>query len=368
MMKRQLLLWIVAFFVGGCWNQPLGLSPVKIEVTPLLTPVYSSVTLTSNNCPNLTELASLADRPSDLIASLAFNKDGQELLAVYSGREGFLDRWQLKERKLTAVIKLGPVGVRGTALDSHATRLAISAGEIAPAVRADYTAKINGTTVWDTSSGRQILDTDSRLPMADVSLSPDGRWLAEVTSGGLSIFNVDTNRKDLALVIGGRPKPDYSRTAITAVAIDPTGKWAAYADDEGIVEIEDQQRIAQQRDDVIWSAQIRDGGIPLALVFDLSRSRLAAVTTKSLTVWELNGSMVLSAPLPNSSAADVIFNPTGELLAVGTSGGWQIWSVADGKLLLENNAPTYAVAFSPDSRLFAWGDTKGVVHIWGVKE
>jgi len=367
-MKRQLLLLVAAFFVGGCWSQPLELPPVTLEATPVLTPAYSSVTLTLNNFPNLSEIVSLSDYSSEPIASLSFNKDSQELLAVHASQEGYLNRWQLKARKLIAVVKLGPVGMRGTAFDSEATRLAIYAGEIFPLVQADHTAKINGTAVWDTYSGQRILDTDSRLPMNDAALSSDGRWLAEVTSGGLSVFSIDAAKKELALIISGDVKPNNSRTIITAVTIDPTGTWVAYANDAGKIEIEDRQRIARQQDDVIWSAQIRDSGTPLALAFDPSRIWLAALTTKSLSVWKLNGSSLLNIPLPDSSDASMAFSPTGELLAVGTSGGWQIRSIANGKLLIENKEPTSAVAFSPDGRLFAWSDTKGIVHIWGVKE
>jgi hypothetical protein len=51
---------------------------------------------------------------------------------------------------------------------------------------------------------------------------------------------------------------------------------------------------------------------------------------------------------------------------VGTTSGWQLWSVGNKKLLLENERATFAVTFSPDGRLFAWGDTEGDIHLWGV--
>ncbi len=362
-MKQQLLLWVMVFLVGGCRGWPMELPPVTPEVIPVLTPVYSSVTLTSDNSPNLTEIVSLSDRSSSPVSSLAFSKEGRDLLVVYAGKEGFLKRWQLEERRLTTEVNLGSVGVAGTAFDSHATRLAISAGKVTPAIQAGYDTNVNGTSVWDVYSGRQIMDTGSRLPTTDTALSPDGRWLVDVASGALSIWNIDAKREELALVIGGELKPDYSRTIITAVTVDPTGTWAAFANDEGLIEIED-----RRRNDTIWSAQLHDGGIPLTLAFDPIRSRLAVATTKSLTVWDLNGSLILNTPLPDSPAAGLVFSPDGVLLAVGTDGGWQIWSMSDRKLLIENKQPAYAVTFSSDNRLFAWGDTKGIIHIWGIKE
>jgi WD40 repeat protein len=34
----------------------------------------------------------------------------------------------------------------------------------------------------------------------------------------------------------------------------------------------------------------------------------------------------------------------------------------------QGTGQVYAVTFSPDGRLFAWGDANGVVHLWGVPE
>jgi WD40 repeat protein len=96
---------------------------------------------------------------------------------------------------------------------------------------------------------------------------------------------------------------------------------------------------------------------------------MAMVTTDHLVVWNLQArlnNMLIEESLPYSPLAGLIFSPDGNLLAVGTAGGWQLWSMGDKKLLLENEQATFAVTFSPDGRLFAWGDAGGVVHLWGV--
>ena len=67
--------------------------------------------------------------------------------------------------------------------------------------------------------------------------------------------------------------------------------------------------------------------------------------------------------------ANLAFSPDGSLLAVGTSGGWQIRSVPGFQVLVENDdQPVTAVAWSPDGSLFAWGDAEGTVHVWGVPQ
>jgi WD40 repeat protein len=203
------------------------------------------------------------------------------------------------------------------------------------------------------------------LPATDVALNSSGQMLAIVDSGGLSVWDTNTKKPIFLLVIGSEIKKNYNTSSTTSVAIDRTGTWIAHANDNGTVEIED-----REQNHIVWSVQIQDEGTPLALAFDTSRSRLAAVTSKSLTMWDLRGSTqneALNAPLLDSPLASLAFSPDGSLLAVGTSNGWQVWSVADRKLLSENKRPTYAIAFSPDGRLFASGDALGVIHVWGLR-
>jgi WD40 repeat protein len=115
------------------------------------------------------------------------------------------------------------------------------------------------------------------------------------------------------------------------------------------------------------------GPRPLALSFSPTRQWLAAVRGNQLVVWPLQ---TLGFPrqieaLVSAQAgvtAALAFNPAGDLLAVGTSDRWQIWDVANKKLLIDEitQTPIYAVTFSPDGRLFAVGDANGVVQVWEV--
>ena len=43
-----------------------------------------------------------------------------------------------------------------------------------------------------------------------------------------------------------------------------------------------------------------------------------------------------------------------------------MWAVERREKVLEGREGSYAVAFSPDGRLLAWGDLEGRVHLWGI--
>ncbi len=365
-MKRCLWLLLIVLVVAcSAGSKHIALTP---RPTPILTPAYPTIPLTANNSQNMVELAHLSNGSFGPVAGIVFTPDGQGLLALY-GEEGVLRHWRLEGNVLSSTVQVGPIGMAAVSFDEKAKLLAIGSGKIAPAMQAGYSANFNGTRLWDAHSGKRVFDTDpSGLPATDVVLSSDGRWLIEVSSGGLNVWDTNTEKEALTLVIDSGLKADRTRASVTAVAIDPTGAWVADANDSGSVDITDRKH----GPDTIWVGHTDDGGVPLALAFNAARTRLVAVTTKSLVVWDLQawieGVKIFSQPLSDSPLAGLVFSPDDTLLAVGTSSGWQIWSMSDQKLLVENKRPTYAVAFSPDGRLFAWGDANGVVHVWGVKE
>jgi WD40 repeat protein len=77
----------------------------------------------------------------------------------------------------------------------------------------------------------------------------------------------------------------------------------------------------------------------------------------------------ISTAVPAGPAGALAFSPSGDLLAVGTIEGWRLWSVQRKELLMEHKAEgVYALTFSPDGQLFAWGDAHGTVHVWQITE
>jgi WD40 repeat protein len=315
------------------------------------------------------ELDVLSAESSSPVAALAFTSDGSELLAVH-GIEEVMRRWQIEGGVLLSEMEVGPFGMAAASFDAQARLLATGAGWVEPAVGVGYAVDVSGTRVWDTQSGELILDTAEYLAWAtDVSLSSDGRWLVEAYRAGIDILDTCTGEYVMLSTITSPWKEGHGSPSITAATLDPSGAWLAYADDVSRVIIEEWNT---ENRGSRWTVQ-SEGAIetPLALMIDPSRQRMAAVTTGHLIIWDLQARFsreVLKKPLRSSPAAGLAFSPDGNLLAVGTKNGWQIWSVGEKKKTIEGAGGAFAVTFSPDGRLFAWGDTEGVIHLWGVLE
>lgn len=338
---------------------------ITLQPTPSLTQVLPALALTPNNGGQAVEFVTFSTESSGPVAALAFVPDGSELLAVY-GIESVLRRWRVRDGTLLRTLDVGPVGMAAVAFDNQARILAVGAGSTEPAVQAGYAADVVAARIWDTQSGEVVLDKREYGGYAtDVALSPDGQWLALAYPDGYSVWSVDTGASSMSYAVGSTevwPVP-----SISALAFGPAGTWLAHSNDSGWVKI------------VEWAPDVSGLGhtlqyddideTPLTLAIDASRHWLASVTTEHLTVWDLQSRLrrlVLKQPLGHSELASLAFNSDGSLLAVGTANGWQIWSVGETKLVLAGDHPAYAVAFNPDGRLFAWGDTEGVIHLWGV--
>jgi WD40 repeat protein len=368
--KQHLWLMSLVILMVGC--SALGGDPPPPRVTPqstsVLTPIYPTLPLTPQNGTRAVELATLSTESSGPIAALAFTSDGRELLAVH-GIEGVLQRWRVEDGVLLSTMDVSPVGMAAVAFDAQARLVAIGAGQTEPAIQAGYAADVSGARVWDTRSGELILDTSEYGGYAtDVALSSDGRWLVEAYPDGLDVLETGTG-----VSVGGFAvvtcewKEGHGCPSITAATFGPAGTWLAFADDTGWVKIEEwDPKVPGLGWTLHWEERVET---PLALAIDPSRQQMAAVTTAHLLMWDLQARFrkeVLKESVPPSPLAGLAFSPDGALLAVGTTSGWQLWSVGNKKLLLENERATFAVTFSPDGRLFAWGDTEGDIHLWGV--
>jgi WD40 repeat protein len=370
-MKRICCLLLILFVLNACQTRP-SLTP---QPTPVLTPVLSSVHLAPTNASAITELATLSDQSRSSIAAVAFGRDAQEMLAVY-GREGRLRKWRISDRQLLTTTQVSPSGKVSAAFDKQAERLAIGGGNVSILTARAAVPSYKDVRMWDVKSGDMIFESvPVTMPLGQptygIAVNGDGSWVIKVGPGGITGWNVEKDRPDVSIALGGIIGEDPILSELTAVATDVPGQWYAYAQYGGEITV-DRRDLFPQLNTAIWRAQVRDSGIPLALDFNTTRTRLAAVANNSVTVWDMQapfeGTEVFHQSIPTTTLAALTISPDGTLLAIGTDNGWQIRSVTDGRLLIENDEPTYAVAFSPDSRLFAWGDTKGVVHIWGTEE
>lgn len=378
-------LWIgwLCFGLSACW----AVLPAPEASTPIVTPPLTAQVVTVENITNLAEVLRLASDNAGPIANLMFTPDVQTLLAVYA-REGKLRHWKLADGTMTKTLEVHPVGLGGVAFDASGTMLATSAGaEWEEHVRDDVYL---GWQVWNAQNGEVIKQggkyydsflTRSLIP--DILLKRDGSWaLMILTSPAEDQINLKSFFIDGVMIDQtGDEYYDFSRKPeqddFDVIAFDAQSEFFAAADEAGKVAIyafrpPDYPRLPEA---VIEKPGKELGPRPLALAFDPRRRWLASIRGTELVVWDLQSfgyKRQIAAAVGEMAGitASLAFDPSGNLLGVGTANGWQIWDVNNNKLLIEgkNNVEVYAVTFSSDGRLFAWGDSSGVVHVWGVPD
>jgi WD40 repeat protein len=384
--KSCLLVFVIILTVSCMSTQSVPTLPIpRIDIEPAL---FDSG-ITSNNASSLIEVAQLSSENAGPIAALTFTSDMEELLAVHA-KEGVLRRWRLAGGVLSQAFDVYPIEFGAVAFDVDRSLLATGAGVEWEKYKKED--EYLGIRIWNTQTGQLVLragegyDASSgpltRSLMLDVALQPNGDWVlvidasADVALEGFKevhMYEVVTGRIGNLLVnLTSRKEEDD----FDVIAFDAQGEFYAAANEAGKVAIYrfNPPHYSEQEQALLERAEDSLGPTPLALAFDPTRHWLAGIRGTALIVWDLQS---LSYPhqieaqisrVPGLTAS-LAFDPSGKLLAVGTIDGWQIWDVESRQLLLQGSeAGVYAVTFSPDGWLFAWGDAAGVVHIWGVPD
>lgn len=382
--SRTQILWMcwLCLWISACG----GISRTLESPTPVVTPPLKMQVMKSENVTDLAEVLNLTVDGAGPVASLMFTPDIQTLLAVYA-HEGKLRHWRLTDGIVTKTLNVYPVGLGGAAFDAGGTMLATSAGaEWKEHVMDDAYL---GWQVWNARSGEVIKQggkyydsflTRSLIPA--ILLNHNGSWALMIRVSpakdqiSFKNFFIDgvmiDQTGDGYVNFSRRPEEDD----FDVIAFDAQSEFFAAADEAGKVAIYAFRPPAYPRiaEAVIEQPRKELGPRPLALAFDPPRRWLAGVRGTELIVWDLQSfgykrQIAAAVGQVAGITASLAFDPSGNLLGVGTANGWQIWDVNAKKLVAERTeVEVYAVAFSPDGRLFAWGDSSGVVHVWGIPD
>jgi WD40 repeat protein len=336
------------------------------------------------------------------VNSVAFSPDGRSLAAGTSGANVLV--WSLATRRVTAKLphpppvtsvtwdgrsRIAVAGADGTvclwvlpspvlATVSAPTQLAYGPGGGTLAVGGDGSVQL-----WDTVS-RTLLASDP-LPTKAYANATAFRpakagnplLAIAVSNGTVELLNEST----LAPV--APPLTAISGPgAVESVAFSPDGRLLATGADDGSVRLFDLTNPGHPRPlTVVRGAGTNDPIYTVAFAPDGKTIAAASVNTNSVQLWRLtsNDSLLRAGPDLGGMASYPIglaFTPDSRTLAIGNSDkDVYLWNVASpahprslGAPLTGPSGQTWAVAISPDGKTLAVGANDGSVWLWNLAD
>lgn len=256
--------------------------------------------------------------------------------------------------------------------------------------------------LWDVAGRKEIRTLAGQGPIAVLSFSPDGRWLAAGSNGDgpapLKLWNMASGQEEVTL--RGQTK------GLTALAFSPDGRWLAAnsADSVNVWETGSWRLIYSLRGhtenvtSVVFtpdSQWIVSGSFNGEVrVWDLKSGRTARQFKISVAALNclgldleghllavggrgerveildlLNGRLLESLSGHEGSVTSIRFSPNGRWLATADSSySARLWDLTTWRQEFWIGRAGSALAYSPDGRLLAGSDGYGVVKLFEMPE
>jgi WD40 repeat protein/serine/threonine protein kinase/tetratricopeptide (TPR) repeat protein len=297
--------------------------------------------------------------------SVAWSPDGTRIASGGMGLEVHL--WNEPDGRLDKAVLRQPVVVHCLRWSPDSRRLATCSLE------PEQAARVEGLSMWDTTTGARVLRVDQSRELRSVAFSPDGSRLAAGGAEGIvRVFDAADLRDRASLFTGS--------TMVTGLAFSPDGRrlYASGWDMEGI-KVYDPTRDPHGRGIHSWLDQLG------ALTFDRDGLRVLGVSWDSGVLASFDpfdGVVKAEQVLPVTDSVhwprgDFAFSPDDGRLAAPTRQDPTVigvWDVALGRpvtMLRGSGGTVTAVAFRPDGQALATAAVVGpkrwpVVTLWDL--
>lgn len=219
---------------------------------------------------------------------------------------------------------------------------------------------LNGIVLWDVDSGQQISSLE--IPVSEVAISPTGHQLA--TAGAhVQLWDIRNPKEitEIETLPHDESKSDHDR--VWSVDFSPDGKWLAYGDENGKLEIWDVQHQKLARSVKADADDIR------SVQFSADGDFLANIGFHNHTIWRLPEWQPHGKILGEALGLDIAFSPNNGTYVTSNLRGAVLRSTVNGERITSITGATdatWSVAFSADGRMLATGGDDETLRLWNV--
>lgn len=328
--------------------------------------------ITSESINLIVEIKQLSENSPKIIGAIGYNHESNAAMIVNMDT-GNMETWSLDNDSLVSTLILQIVTDQGLNFNGNANEiLGANNHEYRDDNKDGFLEEyIYGIKAWDTSDGTVIycfVNCDYIPPLATYissGLNITGDWIYIFSTGDMMSENIKSGQSNNVILLS----PDNYFHLISNLTLNSTGNRYAIAYQEGGVRIFSQKIVA------LFSPEFErnidnDFKAAIALTFSPSDRWLARIRDDKVNIWRvigLTGKEQYEVEIP--SAKLLVFDNMEQMLFVSSEDTITVIDITKKDIVTTLSTPNItALSISQDNRLLLWGDSEGIIHIWGVEQ